>query len=250
MPDYLYVIVGGLLMADTLLVKLVSNWNMGVVMPFLLGLPIFCYGIFRSPLDELFASGLGHAVRFVFILGYCLFFVLFVVCVIIIKYSAHGSIPKKIDAVIVLGAGLKGEKPSLLLRNRLDTALKIAEKTKAVIVVSGGQGKNEEIPEAEAMVRYLVMKRFPCSRILKEDKSVSTYENFLFSRKILETVFPNGFTTVFVTSDFHLFRARIAARYAGFEMRGIPAPSAWYMFLNFYLRETLAITRYFMIGVI
>ena len=56
---------------------------------------------------------------------------------------------KKVDYVIVLGARLFGEDLSLTLYNRLNTALDYLEKNKSTkVIVSGGQGYGEDIPEA------------------------------------------------------------------------------------------------------
>jgi len=245
-----YVILGGLLVADTIAVKFASNWNMGVLLPAILGMPLLIYGLFYEALEPLFSTGPGLWLRTAFAAGYLIFLALFIGCILIIRFSARSEGSGRIQAVIVLGAGLKQDQPSLLLQKRLNKALEVARKTGAVLVVSGGQAKDENVSEAEAMYRYLRQKGVPAERILREKRSVSTYENFLFSKRILDARFPEGCRTVFVTSDFHVFRARIAARHAGLHISGIRAPSAWYMALNFYLRETLAILRYFLFGVV
>jgi uncharacterized SAM-binding protein YcdF (DUF218 family) len=67
-----------------------------------------------------------------------------------------------------------------------------------VLIVSGGQGRQENIAEALAMGRYLTEKGVPAEQIFKEEKSTSTYENFLFSKDILEQKFPQGYSAVFI----------------------------------------------------
>jgi len=67
------------------------------------------------------------------------------------------------ETIIILGAGLFGDKVPPLLAQRLDKGLAIYEKfnRKPVIIVSGGQGDDEWISEAKAMAGYLLSKKFP-----------------------------------------------------------------------------------------
>ena len=80
--------------------------------------------------------------------------------------------------IIVLGAGLKGDTPSLALERRLEKAAEYMNKNgNAIAIVSGGQGKGETISEAQAMENYLLNHGIREDRIIKEDNSTSTYEN-------------------------------------------------------------------------
>ena len=89
--------------------------------------------------------------------------------------------------MIVLGAGLRKDKPSMLLRYRLDKAYEYAvEHPDLLIVTSGGQGRDEWVPEGQAMRDYLIEKGLPADRVLAENKSTSTEENFAFSLDILK----------------------------------------------------------------
>ena len=89
------------------------------------------------------------------------------------------------DYIIVLGAGLKGDTPSLALERRLEKAAEYMNKNgNAIAIVSGGQGKGETISEAQAMENYLLNHGIREDRIIKEDNSTSTYENFEYSSRI------------------------------------------------------------------
>ena len=106
------------------------------------------------------------------------------------------------DAIIVLGAGLTGRKPSPVLARRLDRAAQVARQLEAirpavvagqqgVIIVSGGQGADEPCSEAEAMARYLRTEAQlggADSRweVLQEDEATSTEENLANSTRILQ----------------------------------------------------------------
>ena len=100
------------------------------------------------------------------------------------------------------------------------------------------------------MRRYLEAQGFPRGRILMEDRSRSTYQNFLYSKKLLDAYFARPYRAAFVTSGFHVYRAGLVARKLHFAIPGVAAPSAWYMALNFYLRETLALLRYFLFEIV
>ena len=122
-----------------------------------------------------------------------------------------------IKCVLVLGCQVMGETPSSMLRTRLDAALELLnENPQAVCVVSGGQGRGESISEAEAMRRYLAANGIAESRILCEDKSTSTDENFAFSAELISPLNVSGSELAIVTSDFHQFRADIIAARHGF----------------------------------
>jgi uncharacterized SAM-binding protein YcdF (DUF218 family) len=92
----------------------------------------------------------------------------------------------EVDYLIILGAGLNGEQLSWTLWERMQKGLDYLERhPKAKVVLSGGQGRGEKISEAEGMRRFLVDHEIADERILKEDQSTSTMENFRFSKEIL-----------------------------------------------------------------
>jgi len=146
------------------------------------------------------------------------------------------------DVVIVLGAGILGERVTRPLAHRLDTAAAYwRENPAAYIIVTGGLGNRATITEAEAMARYLIAQGIPPDVILLEERSTSTYENFVFAREILDEHFPDGFRALVVTNDFHIYRAVRTAQQAGIEPHRLGAPTDWYTWSVNYLREMLAV---------
>ena len=76
------------------------------------------------------------------------------------------------DYVIVLGARVNGTKVSLNLKYRLDAALDyIKDNPGCKVIVSGGQGKGEDITEGKAMEDYLASQGLSRNQIIKEEKS-------------------------------------------------------------------------------
>lgn len=147
----------------------------------------------------------------------------------------------KADYVIVLGAGLRGERPSLVLRNRIGAAAKyLSENPDTKVVVSGGQGPDELISEAEAMRRGLVDFGVAQTRIIMEDKSTSTNENLMYSKQLI----PDGASVVIVTSRFHVYRACHLARECGYtSVSGLGAENVRWLNPTNYLRECMAVFK-------
>lgn len=164
---------------------------------------------------------------------------------IVFSVNMAVNIEKPLDdprAVIVLGCQVRGETPSSMLAYRLNAALEVLNANpETVCVVSGGQGRGEDISEAEAMRRYLLDNGISEERILKEDKSVSTRENIRFSAEILSEM---GITdsVVIVTNDFHQYRADIYAKDNGFSSVGHHSTrTPFHNLLNYWVREWAAI---------
>ena len=150
--------------------------------------------------------------------------------------------------VIVLGAGIKDEKVLKSLQKRLDKCLEYATRNpEAIIIVSGGQGRGESISEAEAMKRYLIDCGVNGAKILKEDKSTNTNENFRFSKQIIDELSTEKEKAriVFITNSYHSYRAKLIARGQGIETTVLNAPLPIYLRPSSYIRETLAVFKFF-----
>ncbi|MCI8971551.1 MAG: YdcF family protein [Oscillibacter sp.] len=153
-----------------------------------------------------------------------------------------------VDAVIVLGAGVNGETPSAALWSRIRAAEAYLETRPDIpVVLSGGQGAGEAISEAEAMRRALWTEdEAENARLLLEERSTNTAENFRFSKELLEARGLDTETAVIavVTNDFHCFRAHMIARKQGLRTIDIPAELPWWwLTANYYLREAFAVVK-------
>lgn len=151
-----------------------------------------------------------------------------------------------VDYLIILGAGLNGDQLSWTLWERMHKGLDyLEEHPKAKVVLSGGQGPGEKISEAEGMRRFLVDHGIADERILKEDQSTSTMENFRLSKELLvrQPGFRDSERVVVITNDFHLFRSKMLARRNGLIPVGIPSPTPWYLVPNVYLREYFEVVK-------
>jgi len=161
------------------------------------------------------------------------------------RYS-HMTPPLYADYIIVLGARVKGEKPSLSLRYRIDRAAQYLEDNpQTIAIVSGGKGKGEDLSEAEVMKRELIEHGIHENRILMEDKSTSTEENIAFSKELLPAEAKNG---LLVTNDYHIYRAVSVARKEGLSVQGLAADTPKRALIKSYTREYMALTVYFIKG--
>ncbi|MGL4738604.1 MAG: YdcF family protein [Cellulosilyticaceae bacterium] len=160
---------------------------------------------------------------------------------LIISQSMALEIPANSDYLIVLGARVRGETPSLALQHRLDVAydyLKRNSNTQAIL--TGGQGSGEAITEAEAMKRYLVQKGIPSERLLLENRATDTVENLTYSFEMLGDRAENP-DVIVVTSSFHILRSKIIARELGWQVEGIGAQTLPFLIPTYYLREFFAV---------
>ena len=111
-------------------------------------------------------------------------------------------------------------------------------------MVSGGQGKGEDMTEALAMRNFLVDNGVDPSLIIMEDKSTNTYENFLYSKNVLEEeTVKEDFTITIISNNFHMYRAKFLAKEVGFNTHGYPAPSHKASALVFYVREFFGVIK-------
>lgn len=108
--------------------------------------------------------------------------------------SAMRTAPQQnLDYVIVLGAQVRGTKPSRALLKRLERAAEYAgENPDTILILSGGQGPDEGISEADCMYNYLLEAGVSETRLIKEDASTSTRENLLFSAEIIRGLDADG----------------------------------------------------------
>ncbi len=146
-----------------------------------------------------------------------------------------------IDYILVLGCRvLEDGNGSTNLINRLDTALEIANQTDAYIIVSGGQGDDEPIGEAEFMYNYLIEHGINNERIIKEEKSTSTYENLVFSSEYID----DNQTGVIITSSFHIYRTNMLVNRLDIDSYLIPSKAP---FNKSYFREVLALVKSYLL---
>ena len=156
------------------------------------------------------------------------------------------------DYLIVLGAAVYKDQPSLTLVRRLEGALQyLNEHPKTIAIVSGGKGSGEEITEAQAMHDWLIAHGIPEARIIMEPKATSTLENLQYSFDIIRARGdePQGKVAI-VSSAYHLYRAKLMARNLGVpDAAGVAAPWGYFfVMLNYFIREAFGVTHLWVFG--
>jgi uncharacterized SAM-binding protein YcdF (DUF218 family) len=169
--------------------------------------------------------------------------------IIIAVYGNTDTVNYNEDAVIVLGAGLRGDKITYPLAYRLDRAVEYLNvNQKALAVVSGGKGSGETVTEAYAMKKYITERGIDPLRIITEEKSTSTSENLRFSKEILDKTLGSGYTCAVITNRFHVLRASLMAKKVGLNATHAGAKIQPYSVPVNYLRELAALLKYFLLG--
>lgn len=144
-----------------------------------------------------------------------------------------------LDYVVVLGAGLlNGDQVSPLLAARIKRGVEIMRKNPgSKLILSGGQGGNEKVPEAIAMAAYAKDKLgLSDNEMILEKKSKTTNENIRFSHQLMK---PNA-KFCLVTNSYHVYRALVLAKRQGLKCIGYGAKTKWYFTLNAFIREFIA----------
>ena len=156
--------------------------------------------------------------------------------------------------MILLGAGVNGTQPSLMLRSRLDAAARyLADYPEVPVIVTGGQGEGEDITEAECMAEWLENAGVDPARIWREEQATSTRGNFAYSYALMrERGLDPSEGVTFVTNSFHICRARRLAGYPTARAVAAELPKGTYyalLELNYFVREAFALANEIFLGV-
>lgn len=179
----------------------------------------------------------------------CVFVAAAVAFISLFAYMAHymnyKSVPEcAAETVIVLGCKVDGTTPSLQLKNRCAVAAQfLKEKPYAVAVLSGGQGPDEDISEAECMKRLLVEAGIDESRLYLEENSTNTRENLANSYEIIKNnSLPQSILVV--TNEYHQCRAMLICRDLGFDLfHSRSCRTSAYSFLTFLTRDMMGVVK-------
>lgn len=162
-----------------------------------------------------------------------------------VLFYARDRVRGEPGAMVILGAQLQPQGPSLFLRRRLEKALDyLADHPDTLVVVSGGQGPDEPDTEANGMEQFLREKGF-AGAVLQEDRSHNTKENLKNSKALLaQAGYDVGDGVVLVSNDFHLARVRLLAGRFGYRAETLAAPSDhWGFKLYNFLREPVGLVK-------
>ena len=175
----------------------------------------------------------------------------FVVTGGLIIRAGKGNAETACDYIVVLGAQVNPNGPSMSLQERIDAAYDyMTRHSNTVAILSGGKGANEHIPEALCMYQALIGKGIAAERLIMEDRSTSTWENLAFSLDIIRQRTGSRPETVgVVSSEYHLYRAGLQAKEHGLTIVGIPAKTGTFpRYLHYFIREIAGVWYYIILG--
>lgn len=216
------------------------EWGISFSSIFLIVSMVLVYVI--SPMKDIctrftFGKIIYHVYKVTIIIFLTSFVILEGLILLNINETKHIYKYENVDAMIILGAKVNGEEVSKTLKLRLDKAIEYYNKDNSInIIVSGGQGTDENITEALAMKRYLEVNGVDSNNIIEENKATTTLENIIYSKEILDDMDIKG-KVLIVTSDYHLFRGRFIASILGIRNEGLCSMSSLSGRLYYMIRE-------------
>lgn len=152
-----------------------------------------------------------------------------------------GTMPAQqgLDYIVVLGAKVNGTQPSGSLRNRIRVGIEyLNDNPDAIAVLSGGQGPDEGISEAQCMYQNMLAAGIDPGRLILEEQSTDTAENLRNSRALI----PDGAQVGIVTNNFHIFRALALARNMDWEeVHGVPVATSLFSLPHYLMREFVGV---------
>jgi len=169
----------------------------------------------------------------------------------IIIRASFGNPEEPVEYVVVLGAKVNANGPSVSLWDRICAAYTYAEEHPGtVLILSGGQGTDEPITEAACMFRELFWMGIDLKQMRVEPCATSTWENLKFSLDLIEEETGKRPAKIgVISSEYHLFRASLFAKACDVEFVGIPArTSRWGQRINHFMREIAGVWHYLLLG--
>ena len=148
------------------------------------------------------------------------------------KYDKIGEV----DCIIVLGGGIRKDKPSPLLQDRLDKAIELYKKGLAPKIIMSGDHGSKDHDEVNVMKNYAIENGVPSEDIFMDHAGFSTYDTMYRAKNIFGVE-----KAIVVTQKYHIFRSVYIANKLGIDAYGVPAEDIkhqWAVYREF--REVLA----------
>ena len=243
-PAILFTIIGILCILYGIAVFLIRSGTMFYAVWLALGA---CFLLMSFLIRIRFFDRLPKIARALLLITAAAVILLFLICEGFVLRGFGSRAPEGLDYLIVLGAQIREDGPSAVLKYRLDAAADyMKENGSTLCIVTGGKGKEEPISEGEGMKQYLVKQGIDPARIIVENKALNTVQNIRFSKQLMTS--PDA-PTALVTNNFHVSRAAALARKQGLTtVYAIAAPSDPVYLPNNMFREFFGLTKDFLSG--
>ena len=141
-----------------------------------------------------------------------------------------------IDCIIILGAGIWGDKPSPMLEDRLLEGINLYQNGVSDKILMSGDHGRDEYDEVNIMKKYAIEKGISSENIFMDHAGFSTYESIYRAKEIFQAK-----KVVIVTQKYHLYRALYIAKRLGLDAYGVGAdPRQYRGAFNREIREIIA----------
>lgn len=214
--------------------------NVGNIFGILLGVMFILTGITLDEIIKLCENTIIKALFLAALTIFIIFLILFFITLSKIIAHCSGNATDE-GVIIILGCRVKGDKPTRALSSRCKAGYEHLIKNKnSIAILSGGQGADEKISEAQCMKNILISMGINENRLIMEDKSTSTQENFEFSKEIIETL---GYSQkiAIATNEYHLYRALLIAKQCGLNATRISGKSIRFLRIPAFTREVFGV---------
>jgi uncharacterized SAM-binding protein YcdF (DUF218 family) len=235
---HLLLLIAAIFIIDAIVISIIESVNSLTTIPFALGVLTGSFAVYKILTNrrEIFKVKIIRIAVTAIVSVLIFSFVVIEILIIINGNKSEYSI-KEVDYIMVLGGGIKDEKPGRTLTKRLEKAIEIATEYRNIeVIVTGGTGQGHKSSEGFIMKEYLIRNGIEAKRIIIEGKSQSTYENMLFSKELMKNK-TDKTGVIIITNSFHIYRAKILAERVGFIAFKEPCKTPAYITFNAYLRE-------------
>lgn len=153
----------------------------------------------------------------------------------IIKNNDYSKL-KDIDCILILGAGIWGNKPSPMLEDRLLQGISLYKNNVSSKIIMSGDHGAKEYDEVNVMKNFAIEQGVPSENIFMDHAGFSSYESIYRAKEIFDAK-----KIVIVTQQYHLYRSLYIANSLGLETYGVNSDPRQYAGQAYReLREILA----------
>jgi len=150
------------------------------------------------------------------------------------------------DCILILGAGVENNNPSLMLKDRLEKGITLYKEGFAPKIIMSGDHGRTDYDEVNVMKSYAISKGVPSKDIFMDHAGFSTYDSIYRAKKIF------GVKKMYIVfQKYHLPRAIYLSKKLGIEGVGVYAEDILYHGQTYReYRELLARNKDFIMGIL
>jgi SanA protein len=133
------------------------------------------------------------------------------------------------DCIIIPGAKVSNNQPSLMLRDRLDAGYKLYQLSLADRIIVSGDHGTKDYDEVSVMKQYLVEQGACPDHVFMDHAGFDTYDTLYRAQAIFQVR-----SAIVVTQRFHLNRALYISEHLGLNVQGVASDPRSYTQASYY----------------